>query len=203
MVFLSSNKFQIIILIILLFSSCLTIESDMQLNRDGSGTINIVYFLDKTLKDISFYEGREIPPLNLSENYIRSLLGGREDIRYRDYKTSEDELNYIVDVTFDFDNVNALNSIFPEENAVSLDLGKNETLFSQGIYSESLSISDETQEIFKEIYGRNYFKFIVRVPKDIIGVDGGKKISDREAVFSESFLDIITASGSKSWSVRW
>lgn len=207
MFFLSSIKYKTCTVLFLSFflSSCLTINSDLRINSNRSGSLNIVYSIDKTLKGISnLGNDDEIVPLNLSEEYIQEIIGDRTDIKYVKYQTSEDDLYYTVDVTFEFESIDALNSVLPTENAIIINKEGSETLFSQGVVTATNEIiNNETMEIFKDIYGDHYFKMIVRVPGNIIDVRQGHKQEDRVAEFNKKFIDIIATSDDLSWSIRW
>ncbi len=207
MFFLSSIKYKIctVLFISIYLSSCLTINSDLRINSNRSGSLNIVYSIDKTLKDISnLGKDDEIIPLNLSEEYIQEIIGERTDIKYVKYQTSEDDLYYTVDVTFEFESIEALNSVLPSENAISINKNGSVTIFSQGVVTATDEvINNETMEIFKDIYGDHYFKMIVRVPGDIISVNQGTKQEERVAEFNKKFIDIIATSDDLSWSIRW
>ena len=87
-----------IFLSVVFLTSCLTINSDLKINNDGSGTLSIAYTLDKTLNEISNFSDNNIIPLNLSEEYIQSIIGNRNDISYRNYRAYEDEEFYNIDV---------------------------------------------------------------------------------------------------------
>lgn len=186
-------------------NSCLTINSNMKLNSNGSGTITIQYTLERGLSGIAnLGSDYEIVPLNLSEEFIIQMIGGRDDIEYKDYKISEDNRYYTVQVTFLFDNIDALNRILPEDNAVVLLREGSETIFKQGVVTQTdEEINDDSLEILKDIYKDHTFTFEVKVPGDIIDVDQGKKIDSRVALYHENFLEIITSNNKKEWSIRW
>lgn len=198
-------KYFSIILIIIFFNSCLTINSEMKINSNGSGTININYKLERGLVGISTLgSDDEIVPIDLSEDKIVQLIGGRDDIVYENYSLKENDNDYIVNVTFLFDNIDALNSILPVENAVSLIREGSETIFTQGIVAETNEdINEVTLEILEDIYKDHSFSLEVKVPSDIIAVLNGNKIETRTALYSEKFLDIISSNDKKVWSIRW
>lgn len=193
------------LIILILFTSCLTLESDMKLNSNGSGNITLTYIIDKELQGISNLGNEDnIVPLNLSEQYIQQVIGIRNDIKYRNYNIDDNSVNYQIKVTFDFESIEALNSILPDENKISILKEGNETVLSQGIVSlTNESINDETLKIFRDLYKDHYFKMVVRVPNDIIEVKQGLKTEERVAVYKESFIDVISSGDKKNWSIRW
>lgn len=207
MFFLSNTKYKILLIVIvsIFLSSCLTINSNLSINSNSSGTMNIVYSMSKTLKGISnLGNNTEIVPLNLSEEYIQGIIGNRTDIRYVKYRTSEDDKYFIVDITFEFDTIEALNIVLPAENAISLVKDGNDTLFSQGIITLSDdNINNETLELFRDLYKDNYFTMNVTVPRSIISVNQGFKEADRVAVFNEKVIDLLETNSEMSWSIRW
>ncbi len=203
--FILLKRLVIILTIMVFLSSCLTIESNLKLNANGSGNIHISYIMDKGLKGISTLGSQdEIVPLNLSEEYISEITNNNEDITYKDYKISEDEIYYRVDVTFEFETIEALNSVFPEENSVKIERIGNETVFTQVIVGKSdEALSTETREIFKDIFKDHSFTLKVRVPGDIISIENGIKSENRLAIYQESFIDVINNPSLNSWSIRW
>lgn len=194
-----------LITLILFLNSCLTINSKMKINSNGSGSITIKYSMDSSLNGISSLgSDDDIVPLNLSEEYIVQIIGLRNDIVYKNYRITEDGNYYIVEVTFLFDNIDALNSILPKENAIILERNGNNTIFKQGIVSSTdEEIHSESLDILKDIYKDHSFTFEVKVPSDIIEVDHGEKIGSRIALYKENFLDVITSPDKKEWSIRW
>ncbi len=198
-------KFPILLFVLFLFSSCLTIESDMKLNSNGSGQIKISYIMDLGLRGISTLDSDdEIVPLNLSEEYISGIVNSRDDVAYRDYNISSDERYYRVNVTILFESIDGLNSILPKDNAVSITRVGNETVFSQVLFdSADGELSDDSLDIYKDIFKDHYFRLKVSVPYDIIIVDNGVKSDNRVAVYQESFIDVISGSNKKEWNIRW
>jgi len=161
--------------------------------------------LDKTLNDISnFGNEDDIIPLNLSRGYIEDIIGESTDLVLSKYTSSEDDLFYKVNVTFEFKTIDDLNKLLPNENSFSLTQDGDESILSQGISSgDSGDINEESLNILRDIYGDHYFRFLVNVPRDIISVSNGTKTEDRVAVYQESFVDIIASSENKAWSIRW
>lgn len=206
---LSREKLKIknllVLLTVLFLSSCLSIDSDLRLNSDGSGSIKIYYTLDKSLQGISNLGSDDsIVPLNLSREYIEEVISGRSDISYSGYKTSQDESEYSVEVTFFFDSIDGLNSILPEDNRVSLTRSGKETVFNQVIVKSTKDeISSDSLEIFRDIFKEKTFSLTVHTPRDITNVDGGEISSKRVATYKENLLDIIQDSKKKSWTIRW
>jgi len=213
MIFLSSritkSFFKIILTtVVLFFSSCLTIESELTINSNGSGSMKIKYIMDSGLKGVSEVgSDDDVVPLNLSESYIKNIIDKRDDISYTNYNITEDMKYYRVDVTFNFTNIDALNSIFPAESRIDLKSDENGTIFTQQLIEESDKvISDETIELFKELFKDNYFKLILNTPSDIISVDkvdNVTKIGKRTAQFEDSFMNVLLQKERSSWSVRW
>jgi hypothetical protein len=199
------NNIVYILVLVFLLSSCLTINTDMKLNSNGSGTVKISYKLDKGLSGISNLDSNnDIAPLNLSEDYIKEITQNRDDIVYKDYSLVDDEFFVVIDVTFVFESIDALNSIFPEENGITIYRDGNETVFEQTIVESSTEVlTDETLEIFNDIFSDHLITFNVEVPSEIVSVKNGFKTDKRLATYNESLLDIITTSDEKNWSIRW
>lgn len=195
----------LLISVILLLNSCLTIETDMKINSNGSGTMAINYTLDKGLKDISNLDTDDnIVPLNLNVEYLEEVTSKRDDVTYRNYKITEGDDYYNIEVVIVFETIEGLNSILPEDNSVIVEKKGSETLFTQVIADESeADISEESLKIFKDIFKDHYFTLKVNVPSDIRSVENGIEVSDRVAVYQESFVDLISSNDKRSWSVRW
>ncbi|MGL1894127.1 MAG: hypothetical protein OCD02_21035 [Spirochaetaceae bacterium] len=177
----------------------------MKLNSNGSGEIDINYILDQGLKGISSLgSDDDIVPLNLSEDYIREISANRDDIRYKNYVITEDESFYNVSVTFEFDSIEALNSVLPKENAISIKKEGNETVLFQNLISDSSEeLNSETLGIFKDIFADHSVTFKIKTPSEIIKVENGSKIGTNIAIYQESFIDVISTTEKKSWSIRW
>lgn len=194
-----------ITLFLLLLNSCLTLESVLTLNEDLSGEMSVTYTLDSTLKDISVLgEEDDITPLNLDEDYILTTIGGRDDITYRDYSSVQNEKGTVISVTFDFESLEALNAVFPEENSSIVKQSGASYIFSQ-VISETggLELSSDTRTIFEDIFGEHFLNIVVNTPLDIKDVTGGERTNVRQAVYNRTFIDIITTPGKNEWEIRW
>lgn len=190
---------------IMLLTSCLTINSDLEINKNGGGSLKMVYSLDKGLNDISNLEDEDnIVPLNLSENYIKEVIAGREDISYRDYHITYEKDLYNISVTFDFDTIEGLNSILPDDNRITIENSGDSTIFTQIIVkSAEDEITEDSAKIFKDIFKEHTFSLRVKTPEEIKDVSNGSIVSKRVAIYSESFIDIVTDPEKKLWTIRW
>ncbi len=193
------------VFIVLFLNSCLTIEYDLKLNSNGSGSLSISYFLDKQLQGISSIgNDDDIVPLNLSEDYLSEVIGARSDIFYQNYRVSEDEFSYNIFVTFVFDSVEALNAVLPEENRIELTRVNGETTFRQTVMKDkSGEIDNETLSILNDIFKEHYFKFILRTPGTVKKTFQSELIEDRVTEYNEKFMDILIDDNKKEWSVIW
>lgn len=206
---LSREKFNLILkstiaVSIMMLSSCLTIESNLNLNKNGSGSISFVYTLDKALNTISnLGENDTIVPLNLSENYISSLAIDNPGLRYSNYTSKEDEKNLYISVDFDFETIDDLNKLLPTENKVTISKKGNETLFNQTLVNESEEINSESMEIYRDLFREHSVLLTVNTPENIISVDGGIKKSNRVAVYQSSIVDILADNKNIKWGISW
>ena len=190
---------------IVFFESCLTIESDIILNSTGTGSMDIIYTLDRGLEGISnLGSGDQIVPLNLSEEYIRSITDRTPGLEYSRYNTDITDSSYIVSVKFNFDNITTLNAILPDENKISIIQEGDENIFSQTIVSGiDKDISPETLSIFKDIFSDHYFKLTIKVPGEIIAIENGTIENGNIGVYSHKFIDVISNGELENWTVRW
>lgn len=193
------------ILSLFVCNSCLTLESVLTINENGSGIATFTYIVDKTMQDISVLgEEDDISPLNLDEDYIISVIGGREDISYRDYSREITERGTVISVTFDFDSLEALNAVLPEENASSIEQDGANFIYSQTIAESGVdNLNDKSRIIFEDVFGEHYVEMLVNTPSDIKEVVGGERLNSRQAIYSRRFIDIITTPEVMEWTIRW
>lgn len=193
-----------VLLISLLFTSCLTLESKLVLKDDNSGFITFNYTLDKGLKNISnLSEEDNIAPLNLGEEYISQITLNNPGLSYSNYSITEDEKFQYISVRFDFDTINDLNQVIPEENSINIEKDGNSFILRQTIIEESEEIDSESLEIFRDIFKEHYVSFSVITPENIIYVDGGVKKGNKEAIYQSSITDLLAVTNSISWEISW
>lgn len=209
MINLSREKFNLIlksilVIAIVLLSSCLTLESHLSVNQNGSGSISFIYTLDKALNNISnLGEKDDIVPLNLSEEYIGSITTNNPGLKYSNYSTKEDEKNLYISVDFEFETIDDLNKLLPVENKIVISKKNNETTFSQTLVEETEEINSESMDIYRDLFKEHSVLLTVNTPENIINVEGGIKKSNKVAVYQSSIVDILENGNSIKWDISW
>ena len=161
--------------------------------------------MDRGLEGISNLESEDqIVPLNLSEDYIKNITDRTQGLEYSAYSTSKTDKSYIVSVHFNFDSIEALNAILPDDNNISITQKGDENIFTQNIINGiNNKISPETLDIFKDLFSDHYFKLTIKVPGEIISIDNGIIESGNTGVYNHKFIDVISSGKLENWTVRW
>ncbi len=105
----------------IIFSGCLEVIEEIELNQDGSGTANYTINLSQSkvklgsIMQLDSINGKKIPTINDIENELNLLaheLENHEGIKNTDIQMDHEEFIYTISV--DFNNINQLSSAINE-----------------------------------------------------------------------------------------
>jgi len=95
-------------------SSCIGIESRIDLRADGSGTLTLSYRVSQFMKNIDVGREDKRLPLPVSAEDFRRTAAGIEGLRLATVEQREDEQDVHIRAVLEFDDLEALNALGPE-----------------------------------------------------------------------------------------
>lgn len=95
-------------------SSCIGIESRIDLRADGTGTLTLSYRVSQFMKNIDVGREDKRLPLPVSAEDFRRTAAGIEGLRLATVEQREDEQDVHIRAVLEFDDLEALNALGPE-----------------------------------------------------------------------------------------
>ncbi|MDR2900040.1 MAG: hypothetical protein LBV20_00770 [Treponema sp.] len=111
------TAFAAMLLVLFCFSSCLGLKSGIEINSDGSGTIDLVYTISETLNSMGTQDGNiSQPPVPVSKLDFEKTVSQIDGLSLHSYKSEVQGAHVLTFVTLDFANIEALAAFFDENN---------------------------------------------------------------------------------------
>jgi len=197
--------FQILIITfsLILFASCLTVETEITLNKDESGTAVFNYNLSTLALDISKTDpDKDIFsfPLMQKEYETSALKAG--GIQIANYSLTDDGSRTFINSEIVFNSLQSL-SLFTGVQFQSENLGSNK-LLTVLIYESpgEKEVSDRSLRIVNDNFSEEYFSFKITIPGDIIRVEGAT-FSGSEVTFNINIEELLNSSETVQFSVEY
>ena len=190
-------------LTLLILTSCLSIDTEINLNENGSGTAHFNYSVSTLAADIGKIDIKnEVLPFPiLKEDFDNAALraGGIEILVYT---LSDDGSRYYIDSDISFDNLDSLSN-FTGIQFQRIDSGNN-SLLTVLIYegSEENTVTDETLSIVNGSFPNDAFSFKITFQGDIVRVDGAT-FSGSVVSYNISVNDLIQRTDNVQFSVEY
>lgn len=185
-------------------TGCLSLDTTIELNRDGSGTIAFAYRIDADAYDLGVFD---------VESQTRPIPVTREDFERADARVSgvslrrhtmarDEERNLVlIDAVLSFDSIAALNAFYsPGQTAFDLSSQREQTVFRQliapggGVEGSSLAADLQDYEL----------SFTVRAPQTVQASSPSRaRIEGTTATMSASLAEVATRETPLTWEVTW
>ncbi len=197
-----SSRFAFVFLAVLSLSGCLTLESTVSLNDDGSGRLSLVYTVSEELYDYGVFDEestRRVLPLS-RRDFELSVLA-TDGVRLVSYDTGRRDGVVTIEAELDFSTADGLSGLLnlPSGSLVSDSGG---TVFRQPLYSGFEGAVDT--EMVEEFWNEVRFVHRIAAPSRIRSVNMGE-VSDngRTAVVDIRLVELIRVGGLVVWEVAW
>ena len=193
-----------VILLTALLSSCLDIDTTLELNRRGEMTAKITYILDGRVADYGRGFGADDPwPFPLTERDFRLKAQMNDGVRLKRYKTGiEQDGSETVTALIKADSVRAMSAYLGLNIEVASD-GQSGSLSirlpGEGEYAEA---SPETREAVDRLAAASTMRFSVRPPSRPVEAEAGT-INGRTVDFEVPLLDILYGKAPDELKVSW
>jgi len=158
------------VVMLVLLSSCIGIESDIFIRQDGSGVLTLSYTVSQFIKNIDAGRSEKQLPLPVNEEEFRRSAGRIEGLSLTDLEESEDEENIYIRAELEFDNVEAVNALGREgEIGITLETRDDATIFRQLIYGgrQGEEITEESLEMIETFFEGYELVYSVSVPAQV------------------------------------
>ncbi len=206
---LSTKRTKILLLLILLIpvfflSSCLDLETNIRLKKDGSADASLTYFFNSGSADFGRAFGSDEPwPFPLTEkDFIQQSLrfSGVELKRYRVHTASDGSEE--IDVRLKADSLESLSSYLGLSIAVQYSESGGSILFSIPSADNYNRADSQFRENIEKIIGDSTFTISFQPPVSPEESQPGS-INGKVAVLEFSLIDLLRNETPDSWMVNW
>ena len=192
--------FKTVIILFLLFiiTSCIGIETVIELKTENSGNVKIKYRVSKMLlKTVEIDSDRSFLPLPVEEKDFIEKADNTDTLRLLSYNREEAGDEIFITAEFSFSDIDGLNAIAGPSGADSKKISVNKkftrTVYRQEIYSGSGGkIDDETMQVVSDLYSSYPVKITIITPEEIRDLNIGAK-NNNKAEIQMTIPEILSA----------
>jgi hypothetical protein len=168
-------------ILLVFFSSCIGISSDISIRQDGSGTIKLEYRVSRSIESLGKLDGNERwPPVPVGRADFERAVARIQGMRLRSFSTKTTEQDMVYRMTLEFSQTAALLQFLDATGGATLvhEQGKNRLSFtlSEG---QALSSDSELTALIMEAAGTYTVNLGFSLPKaaELIFLgDGGRPL---------------------------
>lgn len=198
------------VLLILLLSSCVGIDTKVKISENGSGTVVAEYRLSEDLVAFGELEAnKDMLPVPLTKEDVENSLKTAKGLSLQSWSSRKDGTDLIVKTTINFDSLDSLMLYLDPEGKLarySATPSGHNIVFSLG---ENIPPLDpEMRDLAIEAFSPYSFKFAIELPSAPTEARSENpaitsRIEGKTAYFEGSMKDIITSEMPPSMSVSW
>ncbi|MBN2445062.1 MAG: hypothetical protein JXJ04_27145 [Spirochaetales bacterium] len=195
-----------LLLLCMMFSSCIQIESDLQLNNDGSGVMTLSYRVSQVMKELGRIGDEATSlPLPLSKEDFELLLADTEGIAVTSHSVKEIDNETVVNVSFSFTNVKALALFGESDDSYLFQKSKDSTLFRQNLpFAGDEGFTEDSIAMLESYCSGYYFVYTIHTPGPIKEASLGEiSKNKKQLVYKISIIDILKAKEKQSIEIKW
>jgi hypothetical protein len=195
----------LVIAIFVVLTGCLSIESEITIDPDGSGQVALTYRVDQLASNLGVFDpDTDVLPLPIAEDDFQDLITNTEGLELISYSRSEtpDVVTVVAEIAFS--NAEALSSIFSaEENEIELVETGDQWVFRQ-VISGGLeeAPSEEVLGFFDAFFSDYEMSFSLSPPTEVSGVSAGEVV-DGTARWTIAARDVFVSTEPLVWEVRF
>jgi hypothetical protein len=188
---------------IITLTSCLSVDTEIFLNSDGSGTAKMVYSVSTLALDISDVDKKKnvifFPILKDDFDSAASNING---LQILSYEIKDDGNRYYINSEISFDTLQSLSS-FTGLPMTLVEQGNNK-LLSVTVYEvlQNSEINEQARSLIDNSFPDESFSFSLNIPGDIIRVTGAT-FSGSDVLFQISLKEIIQSKNTIKFSVEY
>ncbi len=197
----------VIACMMLLFSSCIGIESAMKINLNGSGTILLQYKVSQLLVSMgqTEQETEKQVPLPLSEEDFRQAISKAPGLTLLSVNQEETESDVIIRAEIAFNDVASLSrsEIFADM-PISFSRSGDNYVFSQLLTEGSEEMTEEQRQAMEGFFQGYELAFTISVPRRIVNYNRGELSQDqRTLTYRITMLQLLELKNKTELTLSW
>jgi len=201
------TRWFIVILTVVLLSSCIGIKSEILLRQDGTGVLTLSYKISQFMKNIDAGREEKQLPLPVNEEEFVRTAEGIEGLRLTDIDEREDEENVYIRAELEFDSVDAVNALGRAgQIGISLENQGNTNTFRQVIFAgqEGEEITEDSLKMIETFFQGYDLVYAITVPSQVKSHSLGDLSADgRTVTYTITVPEILKASQPLVLEVAW
>jgi len=205
--FSSQRKLSLAVLVLIsvfLITSCLDVETDIRLKKDGTVDVSLTYSFSPESADFGRGFGADEPwPFPLTEKDFEQQalrVGGVEVRRYRVHHDSDGGEQ--IDVRLKADSIESLSSYLGMDFEIRNSGNGSTMLFTLPVAENYEGADPGFRENLENVIGNSTFSISFRPPSAPVESEPGY-IDGRSAVLELPLLDILQKKHAETWVVSW
>jgi len=224
---MKKTKFIFLVLIVILFNSCIGLKIDIQMNRDGSGKLLMEYRISRTFENIGNFEGNEKwPVIPIGRADWERTIDRIDGAKLSSFLTSQRGPDSITSITIDYDNPQALLAILdPNKEKAQINLDNRSGQFSYIINEErsqnpynfnDLDLNENLMDLARTMFTDYKFSISFTAPQapTLLITDGNGSeitkptaaevaVSGRRASMTIGIIDAVELSDGLGIQISW
>jgi hypothetical protein len=201
------TRWFILILTVVLLSSCIGIESEILLRQDGTGVLTLSYQISQFMKNIDAGREEKQLPLPVNEEEFVRTAEGIEGLRLTDIDEREDEENVYIRAELEFDSVDAVNALGQAgQIGISLENQGETNTFRQVIFAgqKGEAITEDSLEMIETFFQGYDLVYTITVPTPVQSHSLGDLSADgRTVTYTITVPEILKRSQPLVLEVVW
>jgi len=201
------TRWFILILTVVLLSSCIGIESEILLRQDGTGVLTLSYQISQFMKNIDAGREEKQLPLPVNEEEFVRTAEGIEGLRLTDIDEREDEENVYIRAKLEFDSVDAVNALGRAgQIGIGLENQGETNTFRQVIFAgqEGEEITEDSLEMIETFFQGYDLVYTITVPTPVQSHSLGDLSADgRTVTYTITVPEILKRSQPLVLEVVW
>lgn len=196
-------RFVLALLILISLISCLSIETEITLNNNESGTASLVYSVSTLAADINNIDRSDnVLPFPITKEDFDSAAEINSGVQIQSYDLSDDGSRYYINSEISFESFESL-SEFTGTQFLIEDRGNNKVL-TVIVYefSSDEQISEQALNLVRDNFSEDSFIIRINIPGDIIRVQGAT-FSGSQVRFEINVEDLLQRNNSIQFSVEY
>lgn len=186
---------------VLALSGCLSTETDVSLDADGSGTIDLTYLVDRGAWDVGVFDDSDLArPVPITRGEFEQTVQMTEGLELRSHRISRGEDRVTVEASLRFGSTQALERLLGTD-ALEIELDGDGGSWRYAVAAGGGSDGEQARLLADELEAYT-LSFSLRTPAAILATNGASD-GGRTATFTASLGEIATTTEPIVWEVRW
>lgn len=179
------------------FAGCLDLESEIELEESGAGTVSLRYRVDNRLMTLGTFDGpTDQPAAPISRRDFETVLSRVEGARIESHVVRTGDEHTEISAVIAFDSVDAFNDVFGRSpTALRFTEDRIELVLVDAFDGRPMD-----EDFVNAFFGENRLRFRIEAPGEIVGINRGTVVEGRRAAELEIPLaDAVLAVDGVIW----